>query len=178
MMDPHAMLPWLIEEGTRWVQSERDAHRPHARPLGDREVDALEPFFGPTILNLASIRFVGRIHNPPFYPMLVQNEIPVIDFAQGRGITFIDTIVISQDHMPSGPVPLSLVFHELVHVVQYDLVGVDEFVSRYVGGWFAHGQEYSLIPIERQAYELQARYEANPVIGFPVGAHVRRLGVP
>lgn len=177
-MDPRSLLPWLIQEGAQWVQAQRDAHRPHARPLGDREVDTLERFFGPIILNLASIRFVQRIHNPPFYPLLVQSGLSVIDFAQGGGITFIDTIVISQECMPPGPVPLSLVFHELVHVVQYDLVGVDEFVRRYVRGWFAHGQEYTLIPIERQAYELQARYEASPLTGFSVGTHIQDVGVP
>ncbi len=177
-MDPQSMLPWLIQEGTRWVQSQRDAHRPGARPLDDREVDALERFFGPTIMNLASIKAVPHIENPPFYPMLAQTGIPVIDFAQGGGITFIDTILISKEHTPPGPIPLSLVFHELVHVVQYDLAGVDEFVSRYVKGWFAQGLRYASIPIEHQAYELQARYEANPSIGFPVVAYVQRAGVP
>jgi hypothetical protein len=177
-MDPQSMLPWLIQEGTRWVQSQRDAHRPGARPLDDREVDALERFFGPTIMNLASIKAVSHIGNPPFYPMLVQTGIPVIDFAQGGGITFIDTILISKEHTPPGPIPLSLVFHELVHVVQYDVAGVDEFVSRYVKGWFAQGLRYASIPIEHQAYELQARYEANPSIGFSVVAYVQRAGVP
>jgi hypothetical protein len=109
--------------------------------------------------------------------MLIQSGIPVIDFAQGGGITFIDTILVSKERTPPGPVPLSLVFHELVHVVQNDLVGVDEFVSHYVKGWFAHGQEYTAIPIERQAYDLQARYEEKPSIGFSVVAYVQRTGV-
>lgn len=176
-MDAQSTLPWLIQEGTRWVQSQRDAHRPVARPLDDREVDALERFFGPAIMNLASLRVVPHISNPPFYPVLLASGIPVIDFSQGSGITFIDTILISAESTLPGPVPLSLVFHELVHVVQYDLVGVDEFVSRYVKGWFARGP-YAAIPIERQAYDLQARYEVNPTIGFSVEAYVRRAGVP
>ena len=177
-VDMEAMLPWLIQEGVLWVQSQRDTHRPAARPLDDREVDALELFFGPTIMNLARPSVAPRIENPPFYPVLVLKEIPVIDFTQMNGITFIDTILISKENTPPGPIPLSLVFHELVHVVQYDLVRVDEFVSRYVKGWFAQGFEYASIPIERQAYDLQARYEASPSIGFSVGAYVRRAGVP
>lgn len=172
------MLPWLIQEGVRWVQSEREKYRPSARPLDDREVDALERFFGPTIMNLASLRVVPSIQNPPFYPILTQRGVPVIDFTQSLGITFIDTILISRERTPPGPVPLSVVFHELVHVVQYDLVGVDEFVSRYVKGWFAQGLQYASIPIEHQAYDLQARYEAKPSIGFSVVASVQRAGVP
>src|SRR5262245_57538402 len=117
-MDPQSLLPWLIDEGTRWVQSQRDAHRPNARPLDDREVEALERFFGPMIMNKASIRLVPHIENPPFYPMLAQSGVRVIDFAQSGGITFVDTILISKERTPPGPIPLSLVFHELVHVVQ------------------------------------------------------------
>lgn len=151
------MLPWVIREATGWVRSQRDTHRPSARPLDDREVEALERFFGPTIMNKASIRGVSHIQNPPFYPIPVKSGISVIDFAQGGGITFIDTILISKERTLPGPVPLPLVFHELVHVVQYDLLGVDEFVNRYVNGWLAGGQQYTSIPIERQAYGLQAR---------------------
>jgi hypothetical protein len=102
----------------------------------------------------------------------------VIDFTQSGGITFVDTILISIQQAPQDSPPLWLVFHELVHVVQYDAVGVDEFVSRYVRGRSAHGQEYSSIPIERQAYESQARYEANPSAGFSVWDHVHCAGVP
>lgn len=172
------MLPWLIEEGVRWVQAQREEHRPSARPLDDREVDALERFFGPVIMNLASLKIVPRIPNPSFYPMLRATGIPVIDFSQMHGITFVDTILISSEHTPAGALPLSLVFHELVHVVQYDQVGVDEFIGRYVRGWFGSGQQYAAIPIERQAYELQARFDASPLIGFSVVAHIQRDGVP
>lgn len=177
-MDPQSLLPWLVREGTRWVQSQREAHRPGARPLDEREVDALERFFGPVIMDLASITVVPHIENPPFYPLLVQNRIPVIDFARGGGITFIDTILISKEVTLPGPLPFPLLFHELVHVAQYDLIGVEEFVSRYVRGWFAQGAQYAAIPIERQAYELQARYEAEPANGFSVDAYLRHAGVP
>lgn len=172
------MLPFLIQEGVRWVQAQREGHRPNARPLDGREADALERFFGPGIMKLARLEVIPRIPNPSFYPMLRDTGMPLIDFSQMGGITFIDTILVSSESTPVGPPPLSLVFHELVHVVQYDLVGVGEFISRYVQGWFASGQLYAAIPIERQAYDLQARYEASPMIGFSVVARVRTDGVP
>ena len=172
------MIPWIIEEGVRWVQAQREIHRPVARPLDDREVEALDRFFGAIIMNLASIRIVPRLENPPFYQVLQGSGISVIDFSQGSGIVFIDTIVIPRKGKRWGPLPLPLVFHELVHVVQYDHVGVEEFISRYVQGWLAHGQQYESIPIERQAYELQGRYEADPSSGFSVVDHVRQAGIP
>lgn len=177
-LDVQGIIPLLIQEGTDWVRSRRDAHRPEARRFSDQEVEALERFFGSVILNAARIKHVPRINNPPFYSMLPTSGLRLIDFTQIAGITFIDTILIATERIPPGPPPFHLVFHELVHVVQYDLVGIEEFIKRYVHGWFTHGQDYASVPIERQAHELQARYEANPYFGFSVGAYVRRDGVP
>ncbi len=177
-LDAQGMIPLLIQEGTDWVRSQRDVHRPEARPLSDQEVEALERFFGSAILNAARIKQVPRINNPPFYSMLPTSGLRLIDFTQRAGITLIDTILIATERIPPGPPPFPLVFHELVHVVQYDLAGVEEFIKRYVHGWVTHGQDYASIPIERQARELEARYAVNPSVGFSVGAYVRRDGVP
>ncbi|MFN2570846.1 MAG: hypothetical protein ABR537_04420 [Gemmatimonadales bacterium] len=88
-------------------------------------------------------------------------------------ITFVDTIVVSE----RGPLPASeelpLLFHELVHVVQYDVLGLDEFVRRYVRGWVENGFQYSRIPLERSAYELDGRFRAGAP-GFSVRAEVGR----
>ena len=33
----------------------------------------------------------------------------------------------------------ALLFHEMVHVVQYEVLGIETFVTRYVHGWFGQG---------------------------------------
>ena len=91
-----------------------------------------------------------------------------------EGITFVDTILVSQGHHPYDPPSPTLLFHELVHVVQYALLGRDALVERYVRGWAENGQKYFRIPLERDAYALQARYEALPQQGFSVQTEVRR----
>jgi hypothetical protein len=55
-----------------------------------------------------------------------------------------------------------------VHVVQYRILGVAAFVRRYVLGWANNGRRYEAIPLERDAYELQARFESNPGRPFSV----------
>jgi hypothetical protein len=96
------------------------------------------------------------------------------DFTAAAGITFIDTILISQQgleaHSDLGP----LIFHELVHVVQYDVLGVDEFIKCYVQGWAKSGFDYYTIPLEMEPYNLQRRYEKDPTHGFPVLAEMRK----
>ena len=48
----------------------------------------------------------------------------------------------------------------------------------HVRGWAEHGQDYYAIPLEKDAYDLQARYVALPNAGFSVGMAIkRRLGM-
>ena len=62
---------------------------------------------------------------------------PPLDFTTMEGITFVDTILVSdRKHPPDQPLA-PLLFHELVHVVQYAMLGLPVFISRYVRGWAA-----------------------------------------
>jgi hypothetical protein len=70
-----------------------------------------------------------RVSNPGFYGDLVAmgfelGSLP--DFTDMAAITFVDTIVFHQ------PIENQLLFHELVHVVQYEKLGLTEFAIKYV----------------------------------------------
>jgi hypothetical protein len=67
----------------------------------------------------------------------------------------------------------TLLFHELVHAVQYKHLGLRGFADRYVGG-FLSGGSYEAIPLEKQAYELEARFAADPRTAFSVEEDVTR----
>jgi hypothetical protein len=91
------------------------------------------------------------------------------------GITYLDTIVVPG--RPGDPVPLSTLFHELVHVEQARQLGPRAFVERYVRGWWENGRRYGAIPLERDAYALERRFRAERGTPFDVAAEVaRRLG--
>jgi hypothetical protein len=54
-------------------------------------------------------------------------------------------------------------FHELVHVIQWNTLGFDQFLLTYGLGIIQHGYEQS--PLEAVAYELQARLEhRHPIL--------------
>src|SRR6266576_6182962 len=84
--------------------------------------------------------------------------------------------------LPDAPEPtMGLLFHEFVHVLQYRLLGVQEFARRYVDGWLAGkgfldrpDLRYVSIPLERQAYDLQARFAAAPDSAFSVEAALQQ----
>lgn len=160
------LLQYLIERGAAWVARQRDLHRPGAMMLDREARAALAPFFGAEVLSSACFKTVARIENPEFYAHLRARGVAIpLDFTTMEGITFVDTVLVKR-------APRSLVFHELVHVVQYRVLGAAEFVHRYVRGWAANGYQYAAIPLERDAYALQARFEADPAAGFSVEKEV------
>jgi hypothetical protein len=110
-----------------------------------------------------------RVGNPRFYKELVQmgfdrGSLP--DFAHMAAITFVDTIVSHEQFTNE------LLFHELVHVVQYEKLGLADFSRKYVTG-FLNGGSYETIPVERNAYQLAARFAAAPMNPFSVEAMVQ-----
>ena len=105
-----------------------------------------------------------------FYPIevlsgsyyVVTEKIPKPDFPELRqaglgdfidrplaGITYKDTYFIQKGCESD----LALHFHELVHVVQWRILGASNFISRYISEVQHYGYEDS--PLEKMAYELQ-----------------------
>ncbi|MBL8213696.1 MAG: hypothetical protein JNK87_23460 [Bryobacterales bacterium] len=70
------------------------------------------------------------------------------------GITLEDVIAMK----PS--LPGYVLFHELVHVVQFRLLGVGRFSFLYARGLLATGA-YERIPLEVCAYELEERFQCS-----------------
>lgn len=165
-------LAWLAG---RWVARQRALHRPAAEPLAAPDRRRLAAWFGPATLERVRVRRVEALE-APFARALRRIGVPLpLEIDRILGIAFVDTIVVldrvgRQDR-------LSLLFHELVHVVQYRRLGAAGFLRRYVEGWIEEGRRYAAIPLEREAYALQARFEAGEAfdveseIDFPtVGA--------
>lgn len=77
------------------------------------------------------------------------------DFPDPRLVT-----AITFDGVIAARHPLSdaVLFHELVHVVQFRLLGVREFSRQYVDGFLKSGS-YEGISLEICAYGLEARFD-------------------
>jgi hypothetical protein len=174
LLRPHDFLAFLEKQGSRWIRGVRAAHRPLGRVLTPSELEAVGPFFDDSLLRTVRIARVRSIANPDFYSFLLAQSIAIpLDFTQMAAITFVDTILVSERQPLPAHEDMPLLFHELVHVVQYNVLGIDEFVRRYVRGWAANGFQYSRIPLERWAYELDARFRAGAA-AFSVSGEVER----
>jgi len=147
-----------------------------ARALQPEERAALGPFFPSALLSSIRIAFVDTMAQPPFLAGFEESRHgEALDFPAATGLSLGDTIVIKRSVRPEDQVWLPLLFHELVHSVQYEVLGgAEAFVPSYAQGLFATGFVYRKIPHEVQAYELQARFEEARDVGFSVEEEVRR----
>jgi len=169
-----ASLTWAVAE---YIREQRARYYGRAVPLTFTET--WSRFFSPA--DLERIRAVQAgssanaetankagiecVPNPPFYADLEKLGFTGLpNFATMPAITFDDVVVF---HEPLTP---QLIFHELVHVVQYRLLGIDEFARLYVRGYLHGGYEGT--PLEICAYELDGRFLMGS-IGFDVEAEVR-----
>ena len=167
------LLTFFERQGSKWVGNVRQQQRSRGRTLTPVERAAFAPFFHPSLLDNVRVSRVPSLPNPDFYAFLLEQSIAIpLDFTRMAAITFVDTILLSARHAVTGQ-EIPLLFHELVHVVQYSALGLDEFLRRYVRGWASNGFQYSRIPLERWAYELEARFRSGGP-PFGVAAEVKR----
>jgi hypothetical protein len=171
---PDEVLAWAIAETRTWIEQQRDLHRPAGGELPSVAKDAVRPFFPPAVLDSARVAVVPAIPNPPFLGQARDLGLPVagIDFSVMEGLTLVDTILISQAVPPADP--LLLMFHELVHAVQYEILGLEEFSRQYVRGIVDGDFDYYRLPLEVMAYDLGRRFADNPGATFSVRDEVRR----
>jgi hypothetical protein len=178
-MDTWRILPLAVPLAQIWVGTQRKRHRfgGNARPLDDREHAVFSPFFSSEVLKKTRLSEVAELSNPWFYPTLRRFGIkPPLDMSYAGGITFDDTIVIARHGRVHIRDWYPLLFHELVHVVQYTTLGRNTFVDRYLRCLVAAGMDYHQNPFEREAYALQNRFESAPHLAFSVEAEVRHSG--
>ena len=160
----------LVNWVAGYIGEQRAAFYDRANQITAAFKQQLRPFFPTDILD--GVRVIrGRVSEPSFYPQLralgIRNA-PA--FSQMAGLTLQDVVV----HME--PLSESLLFHELVHAVQYKHLGLQGFAEHYVRG-FLGGGSYEEIPLEKQAYALEGRFVADPKTAFSVDEDVvRRIG--
>lgn len=107
---------------------------------------------------------VDQLSNPPFYDELIQMGFPLLDISNSSGITFVDCIVIRKSLERNFQSWVSILFHELVHVTQYQILGSRKLVEEYVRSWIQNGYSYHAIPFEVQAYRLEARFRRSKLL--------------
>lgn len=138
----------------KWIDRYVEAHAHLAVPVAELGFGRLSQYFDQGRLNTSKAVKVDRVQVPPLSKM----GLPYFtDFEETpfTGITYMDTFFLA----PPAHDRESTHFHELIHIIQWGVLGPDSFLMVYGVGLLAHGYENS--PLERMAYELQRAFEAG-----------------
>lgn len=166
-----AQVEWIIQQVAAYIERQRQFFGHTASPLDANQTAAMLPCFPASTLDTARVVVLAgkRVSNPPFYDELINmgfDPSTLPDFAHMAAITFLDTVVSHEEFTDR------LLFHELVHVVQYQKLGLTAFATKYVRG-FLSGGSYERIPLEMNAYELEAEFAGAPWKTFSVADEVQ-----
>jgi hypothetical protein len=157
--------------GPAWILARRNRYRRVGVPIDGSDAVVLSRYFDLALLARARVARVDRIDEPwVFKLMSAIGRPPPVVFGGVSGLAVDDTIGVVRG------ASMATVFHELVHVAQYRRLGLCRFAREYVRGWIEGGYEYVDIPLEAQAYALQARFEVGEVFSVEQGLSELGLG--
>jgi hypothetical protein len=166
-----AQIAWVIQQVATYIEQQHQTFVGRAVHLDSVQKGTMQPFFPGSTLDSARVVVLSgeRVGNPTFYGdviwmRFVGNSLP--DFGHMAAITFLDTIVSHESFTNE------LLFHELVHVVQDEKLGLADFAAKYVTG-FLTGGSYEAIPLEINAYQLTHQFAAAPMNPFSVEEEVQ-----
>lgn len=150
-----------------WIQKTLAEYASVARSVASLGFSRLSQYYDPALLTSSKMVMVSHVPMPPLLAMGLDR---FKDFEQmdAGGITYLDTYFVRDDHAQVE----SLHFHELVHVIQWRLLGPEKFLMRYADGLERFGYRNS--PLEVMAYDFQERFEREQA-PFSVEAACEKL---
>ena len=105
-----------------WIDRTLQAHASSATSVLDVRFPQLQSHYPDTLLARAQVVIVPRVPFPPV-SQLGLPEFRAMEMMSLAGVTYKDTFFVCD-----GQQREMLFFHELVHVVQWDHLGVDNFL--------------------------------------------------
>jgi hypothetical protein len=148
-----------------WIQETLDAHARERRAVASFNFPRLSHYFSEGLLNTASLVPCDRLPVPPLSALGLR-EFADFEGQPARGITYRDTYFL----WSADATDESLHFHELVHVVQWQVLGPKDFLLLYAAGLAESG--YRDCRLEALAYDHQRRFDAGDP-QYSVEAEVR-----
>jgi hypothetical protein len=140
-----------------WIRTTLTASARVAQTVVSRGFSRLPLYFTEKILASTKVVLVDPLPMPPLSSM---GLVRFADFERGDfdGITYIDTIFLK----PTQSNNENMHFHELVHVIQWRLLGPDRFLFSYANGLECFGYRQS--PLEAMAYDAETAFASSTAI--------------
>jgi hypothetical protein len=140
-----------------WIRTTLTTSAGAAQTVASRGFWRLPLYFTEETLTSAKVVLVDPLPMPPLSSIgLAHFE----DFLRGNldGITYINTFFLR----PTQSKNENIHFHELVHVIQWRLLGPDRFLFSYANGLERFGYRQS--PLEAMAYDAETAFASSTAI--------------
>jgi len=161
---PEEQVAEMIGKVVRYFTEERALYQRTSEPLAPVWKSSLQDYFPEPLLDaVRTVTLEGaRIPPPPFYPQgLAMSGGRFPDFVHLASVTYVDIIVFNE------AIARRTLFHGLVHAQQMAALGMEAYVGFYLRG-FLKTRSWTSIPLEAQAFQLEARFAMTPPEVFSV----------
>jgi len=140
-----------------WIRTTLIGSMHIAQTVASRRFSRLPLYFTENTLAATKVFLIDPLPMPPLSSMGLAR---FADFERGDfdGITYIDTIFLKPIHSNNE----NMYFHELVHVVEWRLLGPDRFLFSYANGLECFGYRQS--PLEAMAYDAETAFAGSTSI--------------
>jgi hypothetical protein len=140
-----------------WIRTTLTASAHVAQTVASCGFSRLPLYFTEKTLASTKVVLVDPLPIPPLSSMGLAH---FTDFERGnfKGITYIDTFFLKPTHSKNE----NMHFHELVHVIQWRLLGPDRFLFSYANGLECFGYRQS--PLEAMAYDAETAFASSTAI--------------
>jgi len=134
-----------------WLRSTLTVHSSAARSVASCGFPRLPLYFSVETLALANVVLVDRLPIPPLSSWGLTR---FADFERSDpdGITYLDTFFLKRHQSKNEAIH----FHELIHVIQWRVLGPENFLRSYADGLERFG--YRENPLEVMAYDAEKRF--------------------
>jgi len=138
----------IYPQVSEWIRQTLISHTAKARVVASVGFGRLPLYFSSELLNTTKFVVVDQVPMPPLSAMGLKQ---FADFERGDwdGVTYLDTFFVR----PSRASDERLYFHELIHVLQWRLLGPEHFLAAYADGLETLG--YHKSPLEVMAYDAE-----------------------
>lgn len=145
-----AVYPQMYE----WIRQTLVSNVVKAHTVDSVGFKRLPLYFGSELLSTTKFVVIDRVPVPPLSAMGLQQ---FADFERGDwgGMTYLDTFFVQQSRASDE----SIYFHELIHVLQWRLLGPERFLAAYADGLETLG--YHKSPLEAMAYDAEKAFVAQ-----------------
>lgn len=163
-------LEQIVSEVIAAARRREEIYLPRSTPLNAAQKEAMRPFFSRALLSQVRVLELldERVPNPAYQARAEKRGHKLMLNFTHKAVIAHPQLLIFQEKLS-----LRLLFHGLVRVAQYSLLGQERYLELYVRAFVQTGS-YMSVPFEVQAFQLDQRYAEDPGSPFSVEAEVRK----